>query len=43
MKNAVFLDVTSCGSCGNRYLVGMYRLHHQSDKNQQDRKIVSGN
>jgi hypothetical protein len=27
MKNAVFWDVTPCGSCKNRYFGEMYRLH----------------
>jgi hypothetical protein len=27
MKNAVFWDVTPCGSCKNRRLGGTYRLH----------------
>jgi hypothetical protein len=29
MKNAVFWDVTPCGSCKNRGFEGTYRLHHQ--------------
>jgi hypothetical protein len=29
MKNAVFWDVTKCGSCMNRRLVGTCKLHHQ--------------
>jgi hypothetical protein len=33
MKNAVFWDVTPCGSCKNRHFGGIYRLHHQGDKN----------
>jgi hypothetical protein len=33
MKNAVFWDVTPCGSCKNRHFEGTYRLHHQGDKN----------
>jgi hypothetical protein len=32
MKNAVFGDVTPCGSCQNWRFGGTYRLHHQSDK-----------
>jgi hypothetical protein len=27
MKNAVFWDVTLCGSCNNRHIGAMYRLH----------------
>jgi hypothetical protein len=29
MKNAVFWDVTLCGSCKKRRFGGTYRLHHQ--------------
>jgi recombination DNA repair RAD52 pathway protein len=32
MKNGVFWDVTSCGSCKNRRVGGTQRLHHQGDK-----------
>jgi hypothetical protein len=35
MKNAVFWDVTLCGSCNNRCLEGTYRLHHQGNKNRR--------
>jgi hypothetical protein len=34
MKNAVFLDVTPCGSCKNQCFGRTNRLHHHSDKNQ---------
>jgi hypothetical protein len=33
VKNAVFWDVTPCGSCKNSRYGGTYRLHHQGDKN----------
>jgi hypothetical protein len=33
MKNAVYWDVTPCGSCRDRCFGGTYRLHHQGDKN----------
>jgi hypothetical protein len=33
MKNAVFWDVTPCGSCKNRRFRGTQHLHHQGDKN----------
>jgi hypothetical protein len=33
MKNAVFWDVTPCGSCKNRSIGGKQHLHHQGDKN----------
>jgi hypothetical protein len=33
MKNSVFLDVTSCGSCKNRRFGGTWRILHQGDKN----------
>jgi hypothetical protein len=29
MKNAVFWDVTLCGSCKNQRFGGTYRFHHQ--------------
>jgi hypothetical protein len=42
MQNAVFWDVTPCGSRENRRLGGMYHLHHHGDKNRRARN-VSGN
>jgi hypothetical protein len=33
MKNAVFWDVTPCGSCKNLRFGVMYRLRYQGDKN----------
>jgi hypothetical protein len=33
LKNAIFWDVKSCGSCKNRRFGGTYRLRHQGDKN----------
>jgi hypothetical protein len=35
IKNAVFWDITPCGSCENRRYIGTQRLHHQGDKNQR--------
>jgi hypothetical protein len=35
MKNAVFWDLMPCGSCKNLHFGGMYRLHHQGDKNRR--------
>jgi hypothetical protein len=35
MKKAVFWDIPQCGSCKNLCFGETYRLHHQSDKNQQ--------
>jgi hypothetical protein len=32
VKNAVFWDVTPCGSCNNRRFGGTERLHHPDDK-----------
>jgi hypothetical protein len=32
MKNAVFLDVTPCGSCKKRRFGGPYHPHHQGEK-----------
>jgi hypothetical protein len=40
MKNAVFWDVTPCGSCKNRRFGGTYRLHHHCGKNQLARNNV---
>jgi hypothetical protein len=37
MKNAVFLDVTLCGSCKNPHFGGTYSLHHRGDKTQLTR------
>jgi hypothetical protein len=36
MKNALFWDVTQCGSCKNRHFGEMYSFHHQGGKNLQD-------
>jgi hypothetical protein len=33
MKIAIFWNVMLCGSFKNRRFGGMYRLHHQADKN----------
>jgi hypothetical protein len=41
LKNAVFWDVTQCGSCKNQRFGGTYHLHHQGDKNWRARKNVS--
>jgi hypothetical protein len=41
LKNTVFCDVTPCGSCKNRRFGGMYRLHHQGDKNRRTRKTLA--
>jgi hypothetical protein len=43
VKNAIFWDVTQCGSCKNRRFGGTYRLHHQGDKNRPTRNNVSSN
>jgi hypothetical protein len=37
MKNDVFWEVTSCGSCKNRRFGGTLRLLHQGDKNRLTR------
>jgi hypothetical protein len=41
MKNVIFWDVTSCGSCKNRLFGGTCRLHHQGDHNRRARNNVS--
>jgi hypothetical protein len=43
MKNAVFWDVTPCGSCKNRRFGGTHRLHHQGEKHQRAKNNVSSN
>jgi hypothetical protein len=43
MKNAVFWDVTPCGSSKNRQFGGTYPLHHLDDKNLRARNNVSSN
>jgi hypothetical protein len=43
MKNAVFWDVTPCGSCKNRRFGGSQRLHQQDDKNGWTKNKVSCN
>jgi hypothetical protein len=43
VKNAVFWDDTPSDSCTNRHFGGIYRLHHQGDKNRRTRNNVSSN
>jgi hypothetical protein len=43
MKNVVFWDVTTCGSCKNRHFGGTYRFHHLGDMNRRARNTVSSN
>jgi hypothetical protein len=43
MKNAFSWEVMPCGSCKNQRSGGMYRLHHQGDKNRRARNNVSSN
>jgi hypothetical protein len=43
IKNAVFCDVTLCGSCNNRLFGATYCLHHQGDKNRRATNNVSIN
>jgi hypothetical protein len=40
MKNAIFWDLTLCGSCKNQHFGGMYGLHHQGDKSRQARNNI---
>jgi hypothetical protein len=40
MKNAVFCDVTPCGSCKNWSFGGTQRHHHEGDKNRWTRNNV---
>jgi hypothetical protein len=41
MKNAVFWDVTPCGSFKNQRFGGMQRINHQVDKNLRARNVSS--
>jgi hypothetical protein len=41
VKNAVFSDVRSYGSCNNRRFGGTYRLHQQNGYNRRTRENVS--
>jgi hypothetical protein len=43
MKNAVFWNVTPCGSCKNRRFGGMCSLHHLCGKNQRAKNDASIN
>jgi hypothetical protein len=40
VKNTVFCDVKTYGSCKNRRFGGKYRLHHRGDKNRRARNSV---
>jgi hypothetical protein len=42
MKNAVLLDVTSCGTCKNRRFGGTYH-HHQGDISSARASVASCN
>jgi hypothetical protein len=42
-KERPFCDVMLCGSCTNRRFGGMYRFHHQGEKNQRARNSVTSN
>jgi hypothetical protein len=39
LKNAVFWNVTLCGSCKNRRFGGTERLHDQADRNRWNRNV----
>jgi hypothetical protein len=41
--NAIFWDVTPCGSCKNRRFGGNYPFHNQGEKNHLPRNNVSSN
>jgi hypothetical protein len=42
-RNAVFWDVTPCGSCKNRRFVGTCRFHHPGRRNIRERgKVLDG-
>jgi hypothetical protein len=39
----VFWDITPCGSYKDLRFGGIYRLHHQGEKNERARNIVNNN
>jgi hypothetical protein len=39
MKNAIFWDITPCGSYKNKRFGEMYCFHHPSDKNRRGRNL----
>jgi hypothetical protein len=41
MKNAVFWDMMSYGSCKNRCFEGTYRLHNEGESNQGTWKTLA--
>jgi hypothetical protein len=43
MRNAIFWNVTLCGSCKDGPFGGTWRLHHQGNKNRRVRNYVSSN
>jgi hypothetical protein len=43
MQNAVFRDITPCGSCKNRSFGGTHLVHHQGNKDRKARNNVSSN
>jgi hypothetical protein len=43
VKNAVFWDMTPCGSCKNRRFGGIYFHYHKGKKNQRATNNVSKN
>jgi hypothetical protein len=43
IKNAIFWDVTLCGSCENQHFGGMCCLHQQDERNQWAGNNVSSN
>jgi hypothetical protein len=43
LKNAVFWDVTPCGSCNSRHFGGICRPNHQGDKHRRARNSISSN
>jgi hypothetical protein len=40
MKNAVFWDVTSCGSCKSRRVGGTDPVHRQGDNQELARRVL---
>jgi hypothetical protein len=43
MMNAIFLDVTPCGTCKKRRFGGTHLLHSRGGKNRRSRNKFSSN
>jgi hypothetical protein len=41
MKDAIFWDVSPCGSCKNQRFGGTYRLHLQGENNRRTKNMLT--